>query len=57
MHKLCLVTDKIMEDIGYYCGGIAVQGMRLKSMNCAERGNGFVCEIPGNKIISQNYET
>ena len=45
-----------MEDIGYFCGGIAVQGMRLKSMNCAERGNGFVCEIPGYKLTGQNYK-
>ena len=41
------VRDRIAEDTGHLCGGIAVQGMRLQSMNCAERGNGFVCEITG----------
>ena len=41
------MKDEIAEDTGHLCGGIAVQGMRLQSMNCAERGNGFVCEMPG----------
>ena len=44
------MTSDIAEDAGYSCAGVAVQGMKLRSMNCAEGGNGFVCEMPGLNI-------
>ena len=53
--KYFAVKERIEEDLGYLCGGIAVQGMRLQSMNCAQGGNGFVCEMPGMKILVQEY--
>ena len=44
------MTSDIAEDAGHSCAGVAVQGMKLRSMNCAEGENGFVCEMPGLNI-------
>ena len=37
----------IYEDPGSACGGLSVQRKALQAIKCGERGNGFICQMPG----------